>query len=67
VNQREYAGAYLAYPESFDEFLYKRLQLCESDEQQRDRLLARRGGTPVPFGRTRSDAYARVRREYLID
>ena len=57
----------LAYPGSFPEFQHKRLQLCESDEQQRDQLLTRRGGTPVPFGRARNDAYARVRRTYFID
>jgi predicted Zn-dependent protease/predicted negative regulator of RcsB-dependent stress response len=57
----------LAYPGSFPEFQHKRLQLCESDEQQRNQLLARRGGTAVPFGRARNDAYARVRRTYFID
>ena len=56
-----------ACPASFREFQHKRLRLCESDEQQRDQLLARRGGAPAPFGRARSDAYARVRRTYFID
>ena len=57
----------LAYPASLREFQQKRLRLCESDEQQRDRLLARLGGSPEPFGRIRNDAFARVRRTYFID
>ena len=57
----------LAYPESFREFQHKRLRLCPSDEQQRDQLLRRRGGTPDRFGRSRNDMIARVYRTYFIE
>jgi predicted Zn-dependent protease/predicted negative regulator of RcsB-dependent stress response len=57
----------LAYPESFREFQQKRLQLCDSDVLQRDQLLARLGGAPVPLGHERSDAYMRLRRQYFIE
>jgi predicted Zn-dependent protease len=56
-----------AYPESLREFQMKQLRLCDTDEQQRDQLLARLGGPSAPFGRERSDVYARVRRAYFID
>jgi predicted Zn-dependent protease len=57
----------LAYPNSFREFQEKRLQLCDSDIEQRDRLLARRGGAPASFGRERSEAYASRQRAYFIE
>jgi predicted Zn-dependent protease len=57
----------LAYPESFREFQHKRLRLCPSDEQQRDQLLGRRGGTPDRFGRSRSDVIARIYQKYFIE
>jgi predicted Zn-dependent protease len=57
----------LAYPESFREFQFKRLRLCESDEQQRNQLLKKRGGVPSLVGQARQNAIERVYREYYID
>jgi predicted Zn-dependent protease/predicted negative regulator of RcsB-dependent stress response len=57
----------LAYPESLREFQQKRLRLCESDTQQRDALLARRGGKTEAFGTTREAALARVYRTYFLE
>jgi predicted Zn-dependent protease len=57
----------LAYPSSFDEFQQKRMKLCRSEEEQRDRLLLRRGGQAARFGRSRSDEVALVYRKYFIE
>jgi predicted Zn-dependent protease len=56
-----------AYPESLHEFLQKRPRLSESEEQQRDELLASRGGTAELFGPARSAAIARVYRAYQVE
>jgi predicted Zn-dependent protease/predicted negative regulator of RcsB-dependent stress response len=57
----------LAYPESLREFQQKRLRLCDSDKQQRDQLLARRGGKTEAFGTVREAAIARVYRTYFLE
>jgi hypothetical protein len=50
----------LAHPENLREFQQMRLRLCESDTQQRDRLLARQGGKSEAFGTAREAAIARA-------
>lgn len=57
----------LAYPNEVREFQQKRSRLCESDIEQRDALLRRRGGTPMPFGAERAAEVERVYRAYALE
>ena len=57
----------LAYPESLREFQFKRLKLCASEIEQRDRLLHRRGGDSRPMGKTRAESITRLRERYFIE
>ena len=57
----------LAYPDGLRSFQMKRLRLCESEEQQRDSLLQRRGGESRPMGKTRAQAITRVLQRYFIE
>ena len=57
----------LAYPNEVQEFQQKRSRLCESDIEQRDALLQRRGRTPTPFGAERAAEVERVYRAYALE
>ena len=57
----------LAYPESLSEFQQKRSRLCEETIRQRDALLRRRGGVPIPFGEARNADVSRVYRAYALE
>jgi predicted Zn-dependent protease len=57
----------LAYPESFGEFQQKRLRLCASEEQQRDELLRRRGGTTAPIGSALAMKIQQLYRTYFVE
>jgi Domain of unknown function (DUF4124) len=45
----------------------RRSRLCESDIEQRDALLRRRGGAPMPFGAERAAEVERVYRAYALE
>ena len=57
----------MAYPNDFREFQQKRSRLCESDIEQRDALLRRRGGAPTPFGAARAGEVERIYRAYALE
>jgi predicted Zn-dependent protease len=57
----------LAYPESFREFQYKRLRLCQSEGRQRDQLLGRRGGVARRLTRAEGENIVLVYQKYFID
>jgi hypothetical protein len=57
----------LAYPNEVREFHQKRSRLCESDIEQPDALLRRRGRTPTPFGVERAAEVERVYRAYALE
>ena len=56
----------LAYPESLREFQLKRLRLCTEEQEQRDRLLRRWGGTASPMGKEHAAVISRVSQKYFI-
>ena len=57
----------LAYPDSLRDFQMKRLQLCASEESQRDALLQRRGGEARTMGPARARAIERVMHRYFVE
>jgi predicted Zn-dependent protease len=56
-----------AYPESVREFRQKRLRLCEAEEQQRDALVRRQGGEPVPFTPEFTQRIQQFYRRYFVE
>ena len=56
-----------AYPESVREFRQKRLRLCDAEEQQRDALVHRQGGEPVPFTPELAQRIQQFYRRYFVE
>jgi predicted Zn-dependent protease/predicted negative regulator of RcsB-dependent stress response len=57
----------LAYPNDLYEFLLKSTKLCDSEIEQRDRLLKTKGGSTQPFGDRKNDEIGRLYQKYYFE